>query len=78
MATAIRTITRSVAAIVNDLATTRQRIASLSADITDGADPRHAVWDDLDQRLPALESELKAAVYAQTGVSWDLLERAMA
>lgn len=77
MATAITTIARSVQAIVNDLATTRQRIAVLSAEITDGLDPRHAAWDELDQRLPALENELKAAIYADTGVSWDLLARVM-
>ncbi len=80
MATAIRSITREVSAVVLDLATTRQRIASVSAEVTQFGedDAKLTAWDQLDDRAHALENELKAAIYAQTGVSWDLLEGVMA
>ena len=78
MATAIRSITRSVSAVVLDLATTRQRIAAISASMHGMDDALLTAWDQLDERKFALEDELKAAVFAQTGVSWDLLEGVMA
>ena len=78
MATAIRSITRDVSAVVLDLATTRQRIASISADVNGMDDSKLTAWDQLDDRKFALEDELKAAIFAQTGVSWDLLEGVMA
>lgn len=76
MATAIHTLTRTLPAIVSDMATTRQRRAVLDADMY-GSDPtrgQEQAMDELDARLDALTAEFDAAFYAATGVSWDLAE----
>lgn len=76
MATAIHTLTRTLPAIVSDMATTRQRRAALDAALI-GIDPtreQDQLWGELDARLDALTAEFDAAFYAATGVSWDLAE----
>ena len=72
MATQVHQIPRTMASIVMDLATTRQRIAVLNAapDDDDG-------WDALTDRRDALQSEFEAVFYQTTGVSWALAEGVM-
>lgn len=78
MATAVFTLTRSLPALVMDLATTKQRRATLDADMY-GTEPTNAqlsLADELDARVEALEREFDAAFYNIAGVSWHLAEGA--
>jgi len=75
VATNPHTISRELPAITLDLATTRQRFATLLSRIGDDTPDAEEdrLWDELEQRQTALEIEFDAAVYAMTGVSWDML-----
>lgn len=76
MATAPLIHLRTPSAIVCDLATVRQRVASLLAR-QDETGPEYAERCRLEDRQTVLESELQSAVYSATGVSWDLLAGVM-
>ena len=73
MASQVHAIPRTMASIVMDLATTRQRIAVLHAQPEregDGTDVLHA-------REHALECEFKATFEATTGVRWSVAQQVM-
>lgn len=72
-------ISRPLSFIVNDLATTKARMACLDASLGDHAATaaEDEQWDALNSREHALEQEVRECVYALTGVSFDLLERVM-
>lgn len=72
MATQIHQIPRTMASIVMDLATTRQRIAVLNTrpDDDDG-------WDALTDRRDVLQAEFEAVFFADTGVRWSVATQVM-
>jgi hypothetical protein len=76
MATAAAKLPRSLSAIVLDLITTRQRLASLYVhdELTDEEDRRCSMLGD---RQSALEAEFASTFEATTGVAWDVAQKAM-
>lgn len=74
MATQPIPITRTLPAIVCDLATTRQRLACVNA--RGSSEQCGREWDALTDRLWALEAEFDAAFFAEHGVAFSLASAA--